>query len=138
MKRVSQDFIINRVIKEREPKGKFYYKTRDNIYLAVDNSVSAESIRIGCFKTFKDIKLFFKGVSPQKIRDDYEETSSYGVEVNSDSIRIKDQHGEIASWTEDEWQINPEIVPGIINTINMFYNFGELMLRETINNEVFE
>lgn len=58
------------------------------------------------------------------------------IEFALDGIYIRDEHGEIVCWVEDEWKEDPDVVYSIVNAVRMYYEEGSSKLRETIGREV--
>lgn len=57
------------------------------------------------------------------------------IEIVEDAIYIRDEYGEIVSWTEDEWIEDHTVAISIFNAMQMYYEQGSYALRKSIKRE---
>lgn len=56
-----------------------------------------------------------------------------GPVVTEEDIAIYDKGGEIVYWHHEEWEVDPSIIPCIVNAINIYYKEGSQALRATLD-----
>lgn len=82
---------------------------------------------------------FFEATMPQIARSLKEiaetlsvKSDSSGIEITEDAIYLRDDKGEIVSWTQKEWEEDPSVVVSIVNAVKLYAFFGPERLRHTI------
>ena len=58
--------------------------------------------------------------------------SKIRIQYTDTEIRILDSHGEIVSWTEEEWIEDPQVVFSIVNAVRLGTLHGGDYLRRKI------
>ena len=62
--------------------------------------------------------------------------SGFHVVLDADSVYLHDDEGEIVMWTQDEWTDDPQLVPVIVNAINIGHAQGPQAVRATLSSAV--
>lgn len=58
------------------------------------------------------------------------------IDITPDAIYLRDVFGEIASWIDNEWYEDPDIIPSIANAIKAMYEKGPSFVRNELKPKI--
>ncbi|WP_331725971.1 hypothetical protein [Streptomyces sp. NBC_00470] len=69
-----------------------------------------------------------------ELRETHTTAPGFQVAIDADSVYLRDDAGEIAMWTQDEWTADPPLVLAIAHAINLGHTQGPTAIRNRLRN----